>query len=100
MSSITYGELLYGASKSLHHEKTMKIIQEFASLIPPLPIPTEAGCHYGDIRYTLEKSGSPIGNNDLWIAAHALALNMILVTNNVKEFNRIPNLKIENWISN
>lgn len=100
MSTITYGELLYGAEKSQHRNKTLTLLEEITGLIPVLPIPTEAGKHYGKIRSHLEKKGCPIGGNDLWIAAHALSLeNIILITNNVKEFSRIPHLKLENWVS-
>lgn len=100
MSTITYGELLYGAEKSQHRSKTMAVLEEITGLIPVLPIPTEAGRHYGEIRSQLEKKGHPIGGNDLWIAAHALSLDdVILVTNNVKEFRRIPHLQLENWVS-
>jgi tRNA(fMet)-specific endonuclease VapC len=99
MSTITYGELLYGAEKSKHPKKTLAILEEITGLIPVLPIPIEAGRHYGHIRSQLEKKGMPIGGNDLWIAAHALTLkNVILVTNNIKEFSRIPHLKLENWV--
>lgn len=99
MSTITYGELLYGAEKSHHPKKTMSILEELTGLIPVLPISTEAGKHYGHIRCKLEKKGLPIGGNDLWIAAHALSLDgVVLVTNNVKEFSRIPHLKLENWV--
>lgn len=97
MSTITYGELYYGAQKSQHPQKNATLLQELTGLIPSLPIPTDAGKHYGQIRSKLEKSGTPIGNNDLWIAAHALSLGVILVTNNLKEFNRIPHLTLENW---
>lgn len=97
MSTITYGELLYGAEKSQHRKKTLDILHQIASLIPPFPIPTEAVQHYGEIRGKLEKQGKLIGNNDLWIAAHALALRITLVTNNETEFRRIPRLKVENW---
>lgn len=97
MSTITYGELLYGAHKSEHPKKTLKILEELASFIPVIAISIETDLHYGRIRSCLEKQGLPIGNNDLWIAAHALDLNVVLVTNNVKEFSRIPDLKLENW---
>lgn len=97
ISTVTYGELYYGAQKSQHPKKNMTLLQELTSLLPALPIPTEAGKHYGQIRSKLEQMGTPIGNNDLWIAAHALSLNVILVTNNLKEFNRIPHLHLENW---
>ena len=99
MSTITYGELLFGAQKSHHPRQAMKILDELTSMILALPIPTEAGKQYGKIRNNLEKKGTPIGNNDLWIAAHALTLGVSLVTNNVKEFQRVKNLKIENWIN-
>lgn len=99
MSIITYGELFYGAQKSQHTKKTLVLLDELTSLIPPLALPLEAGKDYGDIRSRLEKQGKSIGNNDLWIAAHALAQNLILVTNNTKEFSRIPHLKLENWVT-
>jgi len=98
MSTITYGELLYGAQKSKYTKKTIRILEELATLIIPLPIPTNAAEHYGTIRSTLEDKGRVIGNNDLWIAAHALSLGIILITNNVKEFSRVPKLKLENWV--
>lgn len=99
MSIITFGELLYGAEKSNHPKKTLHILEELAGLIPPIPLSIDVGKHYGRIRSKLEKQGKLIGNNDLWIAAHALASDLILVTNNVKEFARVPKLKIENWVS-
>jgi len=99
MSLITYGELLYGAEKSQHPKKTLLILQELISLIPPLPLSTEVSKNYGSIRAKLEKQGKLIGNNDLWIAAHAVTLNSILITNNTKEFLRVPHLKVENWVS-
>ena len=98
MSTITYGELLYGTHKSHHPIKTLHILEELVSLIPVLPISTDTGKYYGDIRSKLGKNGKPIGNNDLWIASHALAAGLTLVTNNVKEFSRISRLKIENWV--
>ena len=98
MSTVTYGELLYGAEKSLHFKKSMESLEELATLIPPLPLSIEVSKHYAHIRADLEKQGRSIGNNDLWIAAHALALNTILVTNNLKEFTRVKHLIVENWI--
>lgn len=98
MSVITYGELLYGAEKSQHPKKSRMILEELATLIPPLPLPTDICEHYAVIRATLEKKGKPIGNNDLWISSHALTLNVTLVTNNLKEFSRIPHLKTANWV--
>jgi tRNA(fMet)-specific endonuclease VapC len=100
MSTITFGELLFGAQKSQHPKQALHILEELAGLIPPLPISIEAGKFYGKIRNSLEKQGKIIGNNDLWISAHALALNVTLVTNNLKEFSRVPHLKVENWVKN
>jgi len=99
MSTITYGELLYGAEKSHHHKKTLHILEELTGLIPPIPLSTDVGKYYGDIRSKLEKSGKLIGNNDLWIAAHAVSAGLILVTNNLKEFSRVPHLTVENWVA-
>jgi tRNA(fMet)-specific endonuclease VapC len=97
MSTITYGELLYGAQKSHHPKQSLFLLEELTGLIPPMPISTEVAKQYGTVRAKLEKIGKPIGNNDLWIAAHALTLGSILVTNNVKEFSRVTHLKLENW---
>ena len=97
MSTITYGELLYGAQKSHHPRLAKKALEDLNELIPAVPIPVEAGIIYGGIRSKLEKQGTPIGNNDLWIAAHAIVLNVVLITNNMKEFRRIPHLKVDNW---
>lgn len=98
MSTITYGELLYSARKSQSHIKSLRQLESLAHLIPPMPLATDVGDHYGKIRSSLAKKGTPIGNNDLWIAAHALSLNVILVTNNEKEFTRVNQLTIENWV--
>jgi len=97
MSTITYGELLFGAEKSQQSLKIRKILEELITLIPPLDITQEVCQHYANIRLLLERKGTRIGNNDLWIASHSLALETILVTNNMKEFSRVPNLKLENW---
>ncbi len=98
MSIVTYSELFYGAQKSLYLRKTLIFLEELSQLIPPLPLPIEAAKYYGKIRSELEKQGKSIGNNDLWIASHALAEKLILVTNNQKEFLRVSKLKIENWV--
>ena len=99
MSIVTYGELLYGAQKSHHPKKTHLVLDELVSLIPPLPMSIQVAKYYGDVLSKLEKQGKPIGNNDLWIAAHALTLELVLITNNVKEFSKVPRLKIENWVA-
>jgi tRNA(fMet)-specific endonuclease VapC len=98
MSAINYGELFYGSEKSEYKKRSHAALEALIGAIPAHPIPVEAAKHYGYIRAFLEKKGKIIGNNDLWIAAHCLASNLILVTNNTKEFQRIPKLILENWI--
>ncbi|MBS0352057.1 MAG: type II toxin-antitoxin system VapC family toxin [Proteobacteria bacterium] len=99
MSVITYGELAYGAKKSHHPKKALEVLEDLVSLIPSLPLPIQAAKCYSDIRGESEKRGKPISNNDLWIAAHALTLDLTIVTNNMKEFTRIAHLKLENWVN-
>jgi tRNA(fMet)-specific endonuclease VapC len=89
---------LYGAEKSKQRKKVLHLLEEFKSFIPVLPIPEKAGNEHGVIRASLESEGKPIGNNDLWIAAHAKAAAITLVTNNVREFDRVPGLKVQNWV--
>lgn len=97
VSVITWGELLYGAEKSKKRKMVLNLLDEFKTIIPVLPIPENAGKTYGSIRALLESKGTPIGNNDLWIAAHAKAASLTLVTNNEREFQRVPGLKVQNW---
>lgn len=98
MSAITYGELCFGAEKSSKPKATRQILEHLTALIPVLPLDAGVSEHYGKIRQQLQALGKPIGNNDLWIAAHALAGKLILVTNNVTEFERVEGLKVENWV--
>jgi tRNA(fMet)-specific endonuclease VapC len=98
LSVITYGELILGTEKSVGRNSALKDLQELAALIPILPLPADAGAFYGTILATLEARGEMIGSNDFWIAAHAKALDLTLVTNNEREFRRVAGLKIENWI--
>ncbi|MBJ6126302.1 type II toxin-antitoxin system tRNA(fMet)-specific endonuclease VapC [Microvirga splendida] len=97
ISVITYGELTYGVRKSLEPRKAMMILEELTALIPVLPLAVDVAEAYGAIRADLAARGELIGNNDLWIAAHARSLEVILVTNNEKEFQRVDGLTIENW---
>ncbi len=99
MSVITYGELLYGAEKSSSRTQAMHQLEELTALIPVMPLPPEAGHAYGATRATLELRGETIGNNDLWIAAHASAAGLTLVTNNEREFKRVSGLKVQNWVA-
>ena len=98
MSTITVGELCFGAEKSQSREKAMATIDRLVQIIKPSPLPSTAAQHYGDIRAILQRQGLPIGNNDLWLAAHARAENWTLVTNNTREFDRVPGLQVENWV--
>jgi tRNA(fMet)-specific endonuclease VapC len=97
LSVITYGELLYGAAKSKQRDLALERLHELISLMPALALPEEAAEAYGTIRAELESKGEMIGNNDLWIAAHAMAVGLTLVTNNEREFRRVHGLKIQNW---
>ncbi|HSM90070.1 MAG TPA: type II toxin-antitoxin system VapC family toxin [Desulfobacterales bacterium] len=99
ISVITWGELLYGAQKSKQRRKVFQLLAEFKTFVPVLPIPETAGNTYGMIRASLESQGQPIGNNDLWIAAHAKAADLTIVTNNEREFRRISGLKVVNWVA-
>lgn len=97
ISSVTLSELLYGVSKSSKPERNQIALTQFIAPLEVLPYGDEAAHCYGPLRTHLEKRGTPIGALDMLIAAHALSINCTLVTNNEKEFSRIPNLKIMNW---
>lgn len=97
LSVITYGELVCGAEKSQSRVQARSQLAELVGLLPVIELPSRAGEFYGSIRAALAAEGSMIGNNDLWIAAHASAADLILVTNNEREFRRIEGLKIQNW---
>jgi len=97
ISVITFGELAYGAAKSVDRARAAKGFEWAMRIMPILPLPPDAGEQYGQLLVDLERRGNIIGGNDLWIAAHALAENLILVTNNKREFKRVKGLKVENW---
>jgi tRNA(fMet)-specific endonuclease VapC len=97
VSAITKCELLYGVEVSPRREQQALGVAQYLRYMPVLDFPSEAGREYALIRAELKRSGKLIGGNDLLIAAHARHLGLILVTNNVREFNRVASLKIENW---
>jgi tRNA(fMet)-specific endonuclease VapC len=97
ISVIAYGELIYGAMKSSRRESALAQLRELSKALPAVPLPEMAAETYGEIRADLAARGEMIGNNDLWIAAHALAAGLTLVTNNEKEFRRVRGLKVQNW---
>jgi tRNA(fMet)-specific endonuclease VapC len=99
MSVVTYGELRVGAEKSNRYPASMGALKLFIQVVPVMPMDSEVAKFYSKVRVDLERSGQIIGANDLWIAAHCLQLGLTLVTNNEREFSRIPNLPIENWTS-
>jgi tRNA(fMet)-specific endonuclease VapC len=98
MSSITLAELLHGAEKSSRVSENLAAIEDFCSRLEVLPYGPKAAQHYGAIRAALEKLGQPIGVNDMHIAAHARSEGLVLVTNNMGEFARVPALETENWV--
>ena len=100
ISSITLAELIHGAEKSSKPAHNHAVIEDFISRLEVLPYSAKAAQHYGSIRAALEKIGHPIGVNDIHIAAHARSEGLVLVTNNLREFERVPALLLENWVSN
>ena len=98
ISAITLAELLHGAEKSSRVSENLAAIEDFCSRLQVLPYGPKAAQHYGAIRAALEKLGQPIGVNDMHIAAHARSEGLVLVTNNMGEFARLPALEAENWV--
>jgi len=98
VSAITFCELQFGVSNSAKPDKNQLALTEFLGPLEVLDFPSGASRIYGKIRTCLQRAGTPIGNYDLLIAAHALYQGLTLVTNNTKEFNRVPELVIEDWI--
>ncbi len=98
LSPVVLGELEFGAEKSAYPEKNRARLADLIEDIPVPPLDAETSRHYGRIRAQLERNGTPIGANDFWIAAQALALGAVTVTDNVSEFSRVSRLMIENWL--
>lgn len=98
LSAITVAELEFGARKSGDYAREMEVVHRVLTPFTLLDFDAHAcACHYGEIRHALESVGKVIGSLDTLIAAHALAANAVLVTNNTKEFGRVSGLKVENW---
>lgn len=98
MSSVTFAELVYGARKSHVFAANMELLLVLRSKIRVLPFDDTAAEAYGSIRADLERRGELIGSNDLLIAAHTVSLGATLVTNNLREFQRVVGLQVENWV--
>ena len=100
VSAVTYAELCFGVENSpppLRGPRREQL-DAFTRLLPVEALDEEVGRHYGRLRAWLKAQGQPIGNNDLFIASHALSMGAVLVTNNVGEFSRVPDLTVENWV--
>lgn len=99
ISVITLGELRYGAEKSQNRMKALNVIDELTSMLQIVELDEYVAEHYAQIRKDLSLKGQIIGNNDLWLAAHARSNNWVMVTNNEKEFRRVEGLSVENWVT-
>lgn len=98
ISSVTYGELIYGAEHSSQPERNLRDIEGLAARLEIMPFEHHAAEHFGQLRAELYRIGQPIGPYDMMIAGHARALGLILVNNNLKEFEPVPGLRLENWV--
>ena len=98
ISSITLAELIHGVEKSARPDHNLRQVEDFISRLTVLEYGNKASAHYGNIRAVLERKGTPIGVNDLHIAGHARSEGVTLVTNNIKEFERVEGLRLENWV--
>lgn len=97
ISTVTLMELIYGAEKSAAPERNTRDVEAFAARLDVLDYDSDAAAHSGHLRSELAKVGTPIDPYDLMIAGHARSRGLILVTNNLKEFSRVPGLRTENW---
>jgi len=98
ISSITLGELHYGAEKSARRVDNLTAIEHFVARLDVLPFATRAAAHYGQVRAELERAGTPCGPHDTQIGGHARSEGLIVVTNNLREFNRMPGIRVESWL--
>lgn len=98
ISTITLMELIYGAEKSAAPEKNLSVVEGFVARLQVLDYDTLAATHTGQLRAELAKAGTPIGPYDQMIAGHARSQGLILVTNNLREFERVPGLRVEDWV--
>ena len=98
ISAVTLAELEFGVAKSSRPQQNNEALQTFVVPLEILPFDDRAACSYGEIRAYLEKKGQPIGSLDMLIAAHASSLSLTLVTNNLREFKKVPGLDVESWV--
>jgi len=97
ISTVTIGELVYGAERSTQIERNLTNLEGFLARIEVAPFDLPAATHFGQVRAELYRIGTPIGPYDMMIAGHARSLGLTLVTNNLREFERVPGLRIEDW---
>ena len=97
ISSIVLTELLYGAEKSENPAKSLAVVEGMAARLEVLDFDTHAAAHAAEIRAELAKQGTPIGHYDVLIAGHARSQGLVLVSNNLREFERVDGLRLENW---
>jgi tRNA(fMet)-specific endonuclease VapC len=100
ISAITLAELQFGVEKSARRQSNLDALSAFNARIDVLPFGAEAAVHYGQLRAELQRTGQLVGPLDMLIGAHARSEGLIIVTNNEREFARMPGLRVENWISN
>jgi tRNA(fMet)-specific endonuclease VapC len=98
ISSITLGELHYGAEKSTRRVENLTAIEHFVTRLEVLPFGHKAAAHYGQVRAEVERAGAPCGSHDMQIGGHARSEGLIVVTNNMREFIRMPGVRAENWV--
>jgi tRNA(fMet)-specific endonuclease VapC len=98
ISTVTLGELVFGAEHSQQVERNLSDIEAMTARLEVLPFDNNAAYHFGQIRASLYRAGQPIGPYDMMIAGHARSLGLVVVTNNVNEFQRVPGLMVENWV--
>lgn len=98
ISSITLGELHYGAEKSARRAQNLEAIEQFVSRLEVLPFGEKAAAHYGQVHAELSRTGRVCGSHDMQIGGHARSEGLIVVTNNLREFERMPGLRTENWV--
>lgn len=99
ISTVTLMELIYGAEKSAAPERNLAVVESFAARLEVLDYDHRAAAHSGQLRAELAKAGTPVGPYDQMIAGHARSLGLVVVTNNLREFQRIPGLRVEDWLT-
>lgn len=97
ISTVTLMELIYGAEKSSHPDRNLHVVEGFAARLEVLQYDMDAAAHTGQLRAELARSGKPIGPYDQMVAGHARSMGLVVVTNNLREFQRVPGIRVEDW---